>query len=283
MMMRFHSRNNDSLARIVFFVAFYIVTAFLPLISHSFGTLNDLRYKIKGADGNLWEPLMGGYAQVSGREQKGTLAITFDDGPDHRTTPIILDILDKNNIKAVFFVNAAKIHPKTAGGTENQAVLRDIYRRGHFIGSHTFSHKDITQLDDSGWQNEIVQAEQIIASIAGRKPVLFRPPFGSINDVSVRRLAAGGYTTVMWNLDSEDWRAGTSLEVFSNTKKVIEENPDGGVLLFHDTNRSTVEALSLVFEWLEERNNSLVAQKKQPLKLVGIEHYIRKAFPLKKK
>jgi peptidoglycan/xylan/chitin deacetylase (PgdA/CDA1 family) len=210
-----------------------------------------------------------------GAERPGTLAFTFDDGPDHRTTPILLDQLDRYDVKGAFFVNASKFHPRTAGGFENQAVLRDIYRRGHFIGSHTFSHQDITKLDDQGWRTEVVQAEQVLQGITGKRPRLFRPPFGRINSDTASRLARSGYTVIMWNLDSGDWKAKTALQVLETTKRVIEENPEGGVLLFHDTNRSAVEAIPLIIEWIDERNARLMSEGKPQLKIVGLEHYIR--------
>ena len=242
--------------------------------SYSWGSLRDLRYKMKASDGNMWEPLLGGGRTVTGRERPGTVTFTFDDGPDHRTTPIILDVLDRFQVKAAFFVNATKIHLKTAGGIENQAVLRDMYRRGHFIGSHTFSHQDITTLDDTGWQNEVKQTEQVITSIIGRRPWVFRPPFGRTDEQTTARLMREGYTVVLWNLDSGDWKAPSATKILQNVQELIRENPAGGVLLFHDTNRSTVEALPLIFEWLGERNDALLAEGKRPLEIVGIEHYI---------
>jgi peptidoglycan-N-acetylglucosamine deacetylase len=246
--------------------------------ARSWGSINDIRYKIKGSDGNLWESLIGGGRTIRGRERPNTLTFTFDDGPDHRTTPMILDVLDRYGTKAVFFVNAVKIHQRTAGGIENQAVLRDMYRRGHFIGSHTFSHQDITLLDESGWHREVRQAEQVIVSFIGRRPRLFRPPFGRTNEVTTGRLIKEGYTPVLWNLDSGDWKAGSAGEILANVKEIIEENPTGGVLLFHDTNRSTAEALPLIFEWIDERNDALSAAGRPPLEVVGIEHYIGGPF-----
>ena len=205
------------------------------------------------------------------------MTLTFDDGPDHRTTPIILDILDRHRVKGAFFINATKIHLRTAGGVENQSVLRDMYRRGHFIGSHTFSHKDITLLDDSGWQAEVRQTEQVIVSILGRRPWIFRPPFGRTNEATSSRLLKEGYTQVLWNLDSGDWKAPNAAAILRNTQRIIEENPDGGVLLFHDTNRSTVESLPLIFEWLDERNDRLSAAGKPTLEIVGIDAYVHRA------
>jgi peptidoglycan-N-acetylglucosamine deacetylase len=247
--------------------------AALPIVG-AFGTLDDIRYKIKGNDGNLWAPLMAEGRIVRGEERPGAITFTFDDGPDHRTTPIILDQLDRFGIKGTFFVNGSKFHPRTAGGPENQAVLRDLYRRGHFIGSHTFSHKDITMLTEQGWRTEVRQVEQVMNGIIGQRPWIFRPPFGRISDATANRLEKEGYTIVMWNLDSGDWKAKSAAALFENTRRVIQENPKGGVLLFHDTNKSTVEALPLIIEWIGEYNETRIAAGKSPLEIVGLDQFV---------
>ncbi len=253
-----------------------LVVALFPVLSFSWGTVDDIRYKIKGADGNLWSKVLGGGRLIRGDELPGTVTFTFDDGPDHRTTPILLDQLDRYNIKAAFFVNGSKFHPLTAGGLENRAVLRDMYRRGHFIGSHTFSHKDISALDDAGWQMEVGHAELLIRSIIGRRPWIFRPPFGKTDAKSRERLLLDGYTTVMWNLDSGDWKAKSSSALFDNAKRLLTENPKGGVFLFHDTNRSTVEAFPLIVEWIQEHNARQRVLGHPELNIVGLEHYVSK-------
>jgi len=249
----------------------------LPLVALGWGNLDDVRYKIKGADGNLWAPLLGRGQMVRGQEQPGTITFTFDDGPDHRTTPVLLDQLDRYGIKATFFVNGHRFHHRSASGDENQAVLRDVHRRGHFIGNHTFSHKDVTTLDEQGWRQEVVQVEQLVRAVTGRRPWLFRPPFGRTDTETSARLVAEGYSIVMWNLDPEDWRAATPEQLLERTISVVQQNPQGGVLLLHDTNRNTVEAFPLIVEWLEERNQALRARGEPTLDVVGIEHYVRGA------
>lgn len=239
------------------------------------GNLDDVRYKIKGDDGNLWGNLLGRGKMVRGNELEGKLTFTFDDGPDHRTTPIILDVLDRNGIKGAFFVNGHRFHNRTAGGPDNQAVLREIYRRGHHIGNHTFSHKDITTLDEQGWRQEVLQVEQLVRAVTGRRPWMFRPPFGAGDAQSLNRISMEGYTIVMWNLDPMDWKAANAIDLLERTKRVIEENPDGGVLLFHDTNRTTAEAMPLIIEWIQERNARLAAEGQAVLEIVGIEQFIR--------
>jgi len=259
--------------RLPVFATLFLVII-LPVATIAWGTIDQIRYKIKGSDGNVLAPLLSRGRLVKGIEYPGTITFTFDDGPDHRTTPIILDELDKVGIKAAFFVNGHRFHQRSAGGVENRAILREVYQRGHFIGNHTFAHKDITILDDAAWRVEVLQVEQLVREITGRRPWLFRPPFGRVDGPSLTRLAAEGYTTIMWNLDPLDWKAATANQLVDRSIKVIEENPDGGVFLLHDTNRNTAEAFPLIIEWIEERNAHLRAVGKRPLKIVGIEHYI---------
>jgi peptidoglycan/xylan/chitin deacetylase (PgdA/CDA1 family) len=255
-------------------VAFLLLIV-LPAVSLTWGGLGDIRYKLKGSDGNLWSHLLGNGYVIRGEECPGTITFTFDDGPDHRTTPILLDQLDHYGIKAAFFVNGARFHQRTAGGSENRSVLRDTYRRGHFIGNHSYSHQDITELDDRGWRVEVLQVEQVIRALIGRRPWVFRPPFGRVNRETLERLANEKYTVVMWNLNPLDWKSASAEDLLARSQRVIEENPLGGVFLLHDTNRVTVEAFPLIVEWIQERNARLRARGERPLEIVGLEHYIR--------
>ncbi len=252
-----------------------ILLLIFPAVSLTWGGLEDIRYKVKGADGNLWSRLMGNGYVIRGEECPGTITFTFDDGPDHRTTPILLEQLDHYGIKAAFFINGVRFHQRTAGGSENQAVLRDTYRRGHFIGNHSYSHQDLTGLDDPGWRVEVLQVEQVIRGLIGRRPWVFRPPFGRVNRETLERLANEKYTVVMWNLDPLDWKSTSAEDLLARSQRVIEENPNGGVFLLHDTNRVTVEAFPLIVEWIEERNARLRARGERTLEIVGLEHYIR--------
>ena len=115
----------------------------------------------------------------------------------------------------------------------------------------------------------------MIRGLIGRRPWIFRPPFGRTDGKALERLAEDGYTVVKWNLDPLDWKAVNASELLRRCKKVIEENPSGGVFLMHDTNRVTVETFPLIVEWIEERNGRLRAQGKQTLEIVGLEHYVR--------
>ena len=253
----------------------FSIVVLLPIVVFGFGSLKDIQYKIKGTDGNRWEHLMGNGWVVRGTEATNSITFTFDDGPDHRTTPILLDELDKYHVKGTFFVNGHRFHQRTAGGEENRAILRDMIARGHFIGNHTFSHKDITGLDDDTWKREVQQVAWQVKELAGKEINLFRPPFGRMQQNDVKRLSSQGYTVVMWNLDPLDWQAKTARELLRRSQRVIEENPEGGVFLLHDTNRNTAQAFPLIMEWIEERNARLAAEGKPTLEVVGINKFIR--------
>lgn len=257
-------------------VGVFLLFLFLlfPFRSLPWGAIDEIRYKIKSIDGNRWADRLGNGYVVKGEESPGTVTFTFDDGPDHRTTPVLLNQLDRYGVKAVFFVNGAKFHIRTAGGPENQAILREIYRRGHFIGNHTFNHKSITGLDDQGWRTEVHQVEQVLTSLTGKRPWLFRPPFGQVDSRALERLAVSGYTVVMWNLDPKDWKAQSAEDLFRRSREVLRANPQGGVFLFHDTNQTTVEAFPLILEWIQEQNASERAQGKAGLEIVGVERFV---------
>lgn len=252
-----------------------IIIFIVPIAVLGFGRLSDVRYKIKATDGNRWDHLIGKGRVVRGNEAKNKITFTFDDGPDHRTTPILLNELDKYNVKGTFFVNGHRFHSRTAGGEENRMVLRDMIARGHFIGNHTFSHKAITELDDDAWKREVSQVNWQISEIWGRPLRLFRPPFGRMQQSDIQNLSNQGYTVVMWNLDPLDWKANTARELLHRSQRVIEENPEGGVFLLHDTNRNTAQAFPLIMEWIEERNARLAAEGKPILEVVGIDQFIR--------
>ena len=100
------------------------------------------------------------------------IALTFDDGPNPRTTPIILEELRKRKIKATFFLVGEKVekHPELA---------KRIVEEGHDIGNHSYTHINLANLDKQGVKKEIEFTQGIIKKTTGKRPVLFRPPYGT--------------------------------------------------------------------------------------------------------
>jgi peptidoglycan/xylan/chitin deacetylase (PgdA/CDA1 family) len=129
----------------------------------------------------------------------GTIALTFDDGPDASTTPRLLDLLDRHDTRATFFVlgTRARAHP---------ALVQQIAGRGHAIGNHTDTHPRLVWHGSAAIERELQRCQTAIADATGRAPTLHRPPFGyrhpRFGAVAMR---VGLTRIVMWSRMTRDW------------------------------------------------------------------------------
>jgi cellulose synthase/poly-beta-1,6-N-acetylglucosamine synthase-like glycosyltransferase/peptidoglycan/xylan/chitin deacetylase (PgdA/CDA1 family) len=187
------------------------------------------------------------------RVAPGTVALTFDDGPDPVWTPQILDVLKRNHVHATFFVVGTQVvaHPE---------LVRRIVADGHQIGVHTFTHPDLARL--APWQRslELRETQLAVAGAAGVTTALLRPPYSSRNDALddadwsvLRQASAAGYVTVLSTQDARDWRRpGVGRIVADATPR----GHAGQIVLLHDAggDRSqTVTALSTLIPRLKAR------------------------------
>ncbi|MFD0699059.1 polysaccharide deacetylase family protein [Paenibacillus sp. GCM10027628] len=157
----------------------------------------------------------------SSREKK--VALTFDDGPDSRFTPKVLDALKANEVKATFFLLGAKAsaHPD---------MVKRIVREGHVIGNHSYSHANMPKLTVEKFQNQIESTENVLQSLTGYAPKLIRPPYGAISEEQVKWVADHHYMIVNWNVDSLDWKSLKSEQVLQN---IIKQTKPGSIILQH--------------------------------------------------
>ncbi|WP_433470439.1 glycosyltransferase [Saccharomonospora azurea] len=182
-----------------------------------------------------------------------TVALTFDDGPDPVWTPRVLEVLERHDVPATFFVvgSMAAQHPD---------VVRRIHESGSELGVHTFTHPELTHVSSWRVERELDQTQLVLAGAAGVTTRLFRPPYSSTVEAIdnpaydvVRRAGEHGYVTVFSDIDSQDWkRPGVDAIVRNSTP------PDGrgGVVLLHDAggDRSqTVAALDVLIPQLKEQ------------------------------
>lgn len=171
------------------------------------------------------------------------VALTFDDGP-HQETERLLDILDKHQVKASFFCigKAAEKYPDT--------ILR-IVKSGHTIGSHTFSHDwRYTLPSFSGVESEIAQGVESINKITGKRPNLFRPPFGITNPKIAKAIKSQKLTSVGWSIRTFDTTLNDSSELL---KKVTDKLTPGSIILMHDRLKITVDAMSSILDEIKRR------------------------------
>ncbi|WP_339204370.1 polysaccharide deacetylase family protein [Paenibacillus sp. FSL K6-3182] len=195
------------------------------------------------------------------------IALTFDDGPYPKTTEVILDLLQKYNAKATFFVlgNKVKLYPET--------IKREI-AEGHEVANHTFNHvyflKSISQ---ATIRDEIVKTENALEALTGKKPLLFRPPGGYYNENSIQVAKTLGYTTIMWSWhqDTNDWR---SPGVNKIVNKVLNNARNGDIVLLHDYipgSQQTVKALETILYELDKRGFQFVTVTELMKSMTSVE------------
>ncbi|MEU5386202.1 bifunctional polysaccharide deacetylase/glycosyltransferase family 2 protein [Kitasatospora cineracea] len=184
------------------------------------------------------------------RPAPGTVALTFDDGPDPVWTPKILDVLKQQGVHATFFVVGTQVadHPELA---------RRILAEGHQLGIHTFTHADLGQAAPWRRSLELREAQLAVAGATGTTTALLRPPYSSTNDAltdadwqAVRQAGQAGYLTVLTTLDSEDWqRPGVARIVAGATPP----GPAAGqVVLMHDAGGDRSQTVAALAELLPE-------------------------------
>ena len=175
--------------------------------------------------------------------EKGVL-LTFDDGPDPETTPRILDILEKHNIKALFFMTGKK-------AVEDPELVRKISENGHIIGNHTFSHSNFFPVFSvRKMVEEISRTSEIIEKTTGKKVRLFRPPFGVTNPNIAKAVRKTGKKVIGWSLRSLDTVRDDSTSL---SQKILNDIKEGDVVLFHDTQVQTAQILDNLIEVCMER------------------------------
>jgi peptidoglycan/xylan/chitin deacetylase (PgdA/CDA1 family) len=150
--------------------------------------------------------------------------LTFDDGPDPAWTPRVLDVLDRADARATFFVigRAARA---------SSALLRRIRTQGHEIGNHTYSHRHPWMMSTAVARGEVRDGAAAIADAIGEPPRLFRPPFGRMRAVMTEEARTGGQRPVLWSLSAIDWGP---LGREQGIARRLDRVATGDVVLMHD-------------------------------------------------
>lgn len=196
-----------------------------------------------------WKASMGEAGNLTGQEFPAKVwALTFDNGPGQKTTPKVLANLKDKNLQATFFemARAVKKHPETG------KLLRDA---GMEIGSHSYSHKELTKVGGITLQKEITLATDTIEKSLKIDVQFFRLPFGSgVGTPSVREvIAKNNLIHVFWNVDSLDWMAQHPDKIIERVKKLMKKTPrDAGVIVFHDIHMRGVTASSEIMDHLKD-------------------------------
>ncbi|MBI3661518.1 MAG: polysaccharide deacetylase family protein [Acidobacteria bacterium] len=181
-----------------------------------------------GAGATAWGALVP-RAQLFGRTirhtgKPGTLALTFDDGPNPALTPRLLRLLEEHHVRATFFLIGRFVR-------ECPSLVAEIAAQGHTIGNHTYTHPRLFWMTPAQIADELARCQDAIHQVCGQRPVWMRPPFGIRGphlSLVVRR--AGFRGVVMWSRWARDWKPKHIATMVERLRRVR----GGDVLLLHD-------------------------------------------------
>ncbi|NMP09411.1 polysaccharide deacetylase family protein [Paenibacillus polymyxa] len=181
------------------------------------------------------------------------IALTFDDGPDESNTPAILDLLQKYDAKATFFVVGSRVE-------KLPHLVKREREEGHEVGNHTFLHSSFQYISRNKALSELNQGQASIVQATGAGTHLFRPPGGSYNDTLVKLSKEKGLKIILWSWhqDTLDWRKSG---VHRIADKVLRNARNGDIVLMHDyvhQSTQTVDALKIILPELKRRGYSFV-------------------------
>ncbi|WP_256756679.1 polysaccharide deacetylase family protein [Cohnella sp. WQ 127256] len=182
------------------------------------------------------------------------IALTFDDGPSPRTTPMILDLLARNEAKATFFVVGKRVE-------QFPDVIKREALEGHEVANHTYSHIYFNrQVSAVKITDELARTQKMITDLTGQNCQWFRPPGGFFNDKVIYTARKNGYTLVLWSWhqDTKDW---STPGVDKIVNKVLNNLRNGDIVLLHDHingSLQTVRALEKILPELKKRGYTMV-------------------------
>ncbi|PYH96589.1 glycoside hydrolase/deacetylase [Aspergillus ellipticus CBS 707.79] len=183
----------------------------------------------------------------------GTIALTFDDGPKEYTQDL-LDLLDKYEAKVTFFVtgnNNAKGQIDSPGMPWASLIQR-MYRSGHQVASHTWSHQDLSKVSESQRRVQLLWNEVALRNILGTIPTYMRPPYSSCTEESgcLKDMGALGYHVILYDIDTEDY-SHDSPEAIQSSKDIFDRSLDSRdsfdrpwLVIAHDVHEQTVHNLT---------------------------------------
>lgn len=192
-----------------------------------------------------------------GAPKEKYIAITFDDGPEYVNTAAMLDGLAARGVKATFFI----VGQWTPGKDE---LIHRITSEGHQLGSHTYSHKSLTDMTDEEVVAELARFKETMREYTEQETFWLRPPFGFCDE---RVAALCDVPIILWSIDPA---AGKTVPAEEMTRIILQQACDGAIILMHDTTEANVEASLAAIDELQTRGYSFVTVQ-ELMRIKGVE------------
>lgn len=175
------------------------------------------------------------------------VALTFDDGPGP-DTPRLLSMLAELHIKATFFLVGSEV-------VEHPDIARQIASAGHQLGNHSWSHANLALRSAADIRAEVRRTQRVVKKTTGRRPTALRPPYGELSAAVAAEAGEDGLPVVTWDVDPRDWADRDSAVV---TQRVLDAAAPGSIVLLHDVQPTTVDAVPAIVRGLRSRGYVLV-------------------------
>jgi polysaccharide deacetylase family sporulation protein PdaB len=176
------------------------------------------------------------------------VAITLDGMWGAKHTPELLEIFRKYNVNITFFFGGNWLE-------ENPHLVKEIAANGHEIGNHSYTHPHMAKLSQEEIKQELNRTEELIKELTGRRPKLFRPPFGEYNNRLIKTSQQENYHVIQWSIDSLDWK---DVSTDFIVKTVMEDIGPGEIVLMHNNGKNTAGALQRLIPKLQEQGYQIV-------------------------
>lgn len=236
---------EEIILRKVWLISIVVITAVLSMnVNH----LHEYAYATVNAKTVSVKPTI----VLPSKSHRKLVALTFDDGPDRKYTPLILDVLKQHQVKATFFLIGKQSERFP------EMVTRTV-QDGHGIGNHTFNHRRLTELNKQQLQQEIQDTDVTLKKLIGYTPELVRAPFGNVSKSVRQRIEAEQHQLIGWTVDTRDW-SGISVQ---KMRSIIQRDIDpNGIILMHSAGGryclNTIKLLPVMIEDLREAGYTFV-------------------------
>jgi peptidoglycan/xylan/chitin deacetylase (PgdA/CDA1 family) len=190
---------------------------------------------------------------LAGIGRPGHIGLTFDDGPDRRSTPRFIRVLAEHDVRATFFLLGSML-------LIDPALGRELADAGHEVAVHGWHHRCLLRRAPSATYDDIARARDLVAEATGEWPRWYRPPYGVLTTPALQSCRRLGLTPVLWTAWGRDWEARAT--PVSILRTVTRRLSGGGTVLLHDTDctsapdswRRTLVALPWILDWVRERD-----------------------------
>lgn len=178
-----------------------------------------------------------------GLKAGGAVSLTFDDGPHPKLTPALLKILKETGVPATFFMVGSQVekYPK---------VAKKVVDEGFEIGNHSYSHANLSLLTRPEIEEELRKTQELIEKATGKRPTLFRPPYGGLNKDVYDAARSENLDVVTWSVDPRDWESRSNPAQIRS--RIKDHAAAGTIIILHDIHAETIEAMPGVIRMLKE-------------------------------